>query len=145
MNMRQNEPGDAPEGELHFRVPAVATRLTALRHALADWARQLGLAPQDCHDLTLASYEAMANTVEHAYPNHAKGILDIRAHRDTDRRQASVVVTDYGSWKSPQPTGGRHGRGLSLIRSLASTAIVTPTANGTTVSMSWPLPARPSH
>lgn len=145
MNMRQNESGAAPEGELHFRVPAVATRLTALRRALADWASRLGLTPKDCHALELATYEAMANTVEHAYPNHAEGMLDIRAHRDTDQDRAVVVVTDYGSWRTPQPTNGRRGRGLSLIRGLASTAMVTPTANGTTVRMSWRLPARPSH
>ena len=66
MNQGQQQLDDVQEGDLHVRVPAVAGRLTGLRHALAEWAERAGLAPEDREALTLASYEAMANSVEHA-------------------------------------------------------------------------------
>ena len=53
-----------------------------------------------------------------------------------------VTVTDYGKWKPPQPSKSNlRGRGLSLIRGLTSTATITPTTGGTTVTMFWPLPS----
>jgi len=142
VNMGQHELADVPDGDLHYRVPAVAARLASLRHVLAAWASKLGLTVKDRDALVLASYEAMANSVEHAYPGQTQGILDLRAQRDREQGRVVVTVTDYGTWKPPQPTDGLRGRGLSLIQGLTTTATITPTPNGTTVSMTWPLPAR---
>lgn len=125
---------------MHIRVPAAAGRLTGLRHALAEWAERCGLAPEDREALTLASYEAMANSVEHAYAGQLQGVLDLRAERDLAERRVTVTVTDYGQWKQPPSDPGTRGRGLPLIRGLTPDSAIYPTAQGTTVSLSWPLP-----
>ncbi|MBB4911086.1 ATP-binding protein [Actinophytocola algeriensis] len=140
MNLGQLDPDDVPEGELHFRVPAVAARLAGLRHALAVWAGRVGLSDADTEALVLASYEAMANTVEHAYRDQTQGLLDLRGEVDTEQGRVVVTVTDYGKWRPPQPSGGLRGRGLPLIQGLTSTSTITPTTAGTTVTMFWPLP-----
>ncbi|HWM01235.1 MAG TPA: ATP-binding protein [Actinophytocola sp.] len=124
-----------------MRVPAVASRLTGLRHALAEWAEEVGLAAADREALTLASYEAMANTVEHAYADELEGVLDLRAVRDPAQGRVVVTVTDYGRWKPVPADPGTRGRGLPLIRGLTPAAAITPSPQGTTVSMSWPLPS----
>lgn len=140
MNAGQQQPDNVQDGDLHFRVPAAAARLTALRHALTEWARECGLAAEDREALTLASYEAMANSVEHAYAGQVEGILDLRAVRDPERGQVTITVTDYGTWKPPPINPGSRGRGLPLIRGLTKTAVITPSEQGTTVTMTWPVP-----
>jgi len=140
VNLGQHDLDGSQEKDLHFRVPATAGRLAGLRHALAEWARDNGLADEDVEALVLASYEAMANTVEHAYRDQTQGVLDVRGQIDAEHGRVVVIVTDYGQWQAPQPSGGLRGRGLSLIKGLTTTASVTPTADGTTVSMFWPLP-----
>lgn len=143
MNVGHTQPDDVREGDLHVRVPAVAGRLTGLRYALAEWAEHAGLPAEDREALVLASYEAMANTVEHAYVGQLQGVLDLRAVRDLARRCVTVTVTDFGRWKPPSAEPGTRGRGLRLIHGLTTTAAITPSTTGTTVVMSWPLPARP--
>jgi serine/threonine-protein kinase RsbW len=130
---------DVQDGDLHFRVPAAAARLTGLRHALTEWAEESGLSPEDCEALTLASYEAMANSVEHAYTGQIEGVLDLRAIRDQEKGRVTVIVTDYGQWKTPPLDPGSRGRGLPLIRGLTPNAVIAPSEQGTTVSMSWPI------
>ncbi|HEX2133012.1 MAG TPA: ATP-binding protein [Actinophytocola sp.] len=139
MNAGQQQLDGAQEGDLHFRVPAAAARLTGLRHALTEWAEHSGLSPEDRDALTLASYEAMANSVEHAYVGQLQGVLDLRAVRDEKRGRVVVTVTDYGQWKTPPIDPGSRGRGLPLIRGLTPNATITPSEHGTTVSMSWPI------
>jgi serine/threonine-protein kinase RsbW len=140
VNLGQQDLDSVPEGDLHFRVPAVPSRLAGLRHALAEWATRVGLAEEDTEALVLASYEAMANTVEHAYHDQTQGLLDLRAQVDDEQARVVVTVTDYGQWKPPQVSGGLRGRGLSLIKGLTTTSTITPTTGGTTVTMFWPLP-----
>lgn len=140
MNLGQQDLDDVPEGDLHFRVPAVANRLAGLRHALAVWAGRVGLSEEDIEALVLASYEAMANTVEHAYRDQTQGLLDLRGEVDDTLGRVVITVTDYGQWRPPQPSGGLRGRGLPLIQGLTSTSTITPTTAGTTVTMFWPLP-----
>jgi len=141
VNLGHQDLDSVPEGDLHFRVPAVPGRLAGLRHALAEWATRVGLPEEDTEALVLASYEAMANTVEHAYHDQTQRLLDLRAQIDDQQSRVVVTVTDYGQWKPPQPSGGLRGRGLSLIQGLTATATITPTTGGTTVTMFWPLPA----
>lgn len=139
MNAGQQQLDDVQDGDLHYRVPAAAARLTALRHALTEWAEQSGLTPDDREALILASYEAMANSVEHAYAGQVQGVLDLTAVRDQVRKRVTVTVSDYGTWKPPPINPGSRGRGLPLIRGLTETAVITPSEHGTTVTMSWPM------
>jgi serine/threonine-protein kinase RsbW len=140
VNQGQKQLDDVQEGDLHVRVPAVPGRLTGLRHVLAEWAERAGLAPEDREALTLASYEAMANSVEHAYAGQLQGVLDLKAVRDHAERRVVVTVTDYGQWREPPADPGTRGRGLPLIRGLTPDSAIAPSTSGTTVSMCWPLP-----
>ena len=94
MNLGQQNLDSVPEGDMHIRVPAVPGRLAGLRHALAKWATQVGLPDEDTEALVLATYEAMANTVEHAYHDQTQGLLDLRAHVDDEQARVVVTVTD---------------------------------------------------
>ncbi|WP_116040544.1 ATP-binding protein [Amycolatopsis palatopharyngis] len=120
-------------------VPAEAERLPAIRHAVACWAGSVGLTDDQVEALTLAVYEALANTVTHAYPGRT-GTLDLRAEYWSPRGVVEVEVADQGRWLQPQAEPGPlGGRGLPLIHQLADHARVEPTANGTVVHMRWTL------
>lgn len=140
MNVEQSLDGDRG-GDLHLKVPAAAAQLVSLRHALAQWATRVGMADEDVEALVLASYEAMANSVEHAYRDQTGyGVLEVRGQVSDSR--VVVTVTDYGQWQPPRPTRGLRGRGLPLIQGLTGSATITPSEAGTTVSMTWPLARR---
>lgn len=128
--------GDTAVEELRCRVPAVVERLNQVRHALTDWATRVGLATETITDLVLATYEAMANVVEHAYRGCVGGLLDLCARADPERHTVTVVVTDYGRWR-PQSGPNTRGRGLSLIHGLTTHAEISPTRQGTTVTMTY--------
>ncbi|HEY3708348.1 MAG TPA: ATP-binding protein [Amycolatopsis sp.] len=124
-----------PPPEFRRRAAAAAEPLIELRRALAGWVSGLGIGGELQEDVVMASYEAMANTAEHAYRGRPVSVLDVLA---TIRNgELTVVVTDYGTWKPPVDTHGLRGRGLLLIRGLADTSEYTQRPDGTTVTMHW--------
>jgi serine/threonine-protein kinase RsbW len=137
INQSQEDVADSPQ-ELRHRVPADADQLTATRDTLSAWADRIGMTREQREDLVLAAYEAMANSAEHAYPDRGDGMIDLHAHRGPDA--VTVVVTDHGTWRPPQPDNTLRGRGLLLIKALAHRSEVTHDDTGTTVTMTWPLP-----
>jgi serine/threonine-protein kinase RsbW len=124
--------------DVHYRGPALASRLPAVRQKLAAWARRAGLPAEEIGDLALACYEAMANVVNHAYGDEV-GVLDVQATHPDDH--LTVTVTDHGRWRQPHGKSGlMGGRGLPLIRLLTHKTDVVATEQGTTVRMRWVLP-----
>ena len=121
----------------HERIHADPARLVGLRRALARWVADLGMSVDQQQDVVLAGYEAMANSAEHAYPAGAGGPLDVRA--ECLAGEVTLVVTDYGAWKAPDPTETFRGRGRPLITALADASATTHRPDGTTVTMSWHL------
>lgn len=115
-------------------VPASADILPVLRDELDRWARSAGLDGHVTGSLALASYEAMANAVEHAYDG-TPGLLEVEAAlRD---EAVEVTVTDHGSWRAPRESATERRRGLLLIHRLADEAVVTSGEYGTRVRMRW--------
>jgi anti-sigma regulatory factor (Ser/Thr protein kinase) len=114
-------------------IPANATRLVGVRRALLEWALAAGLPHTTATDIVLASYEAMANAVEHAY-RHRPGTIDLLATDDDE--EVVVIVRDRGDWRPPPADPGHRGRGLLMIRSM-SHAEIEPGPDGTTVRMRW--------
>ena len=112
--------------------------LVEVRHSLQRWAAHTGLSAPEVADLVLATYEALANAVEHAYPSGG-GTVDLVAARTAEGR-VLVTVKDYGRWRSPGDPGSR-GRGLPMIHALAHRAQVQQGAHGTCVQMEWQLAA----
>ncbi|HVW41424.1 MAG TPA: ATP-binding protein [Amycolatopsis sp.] len=119
-------------------VPAAAERLVDVRHQLDSWARRAGVAEADREALTLATYEAMANVVVHAYPD-GHGELRVEAVCLPGQGRVQVTVTDRGSWRTGGSGGGQWGgRGIPLIRALAANVSIESGARGTKVRMDWP-------
>lgn len=113
--------------------------LVEMRHNLHRWAAQTGLSALDVGDVVLASYEALANAVEHAYPAGG-GSVDLIAARTADGR-VLIMVRDHGQWRPPPRDPGTRGRGLSMIKALAHRAEVQQGPHGTCVQMEWQLSA----
>jgi anti-anti-sigma factor len=101
------------------RIPADPTRLSAVRRAVVRWSAAAGLPEEPAEDLQLALGEALANAVEHAYPGPEPGECRYSLERRADGT-IDVCVEDDGVWR-PQPADrGHRGRGLELIRGLAT-------------------------
>src|SRR5690349_23150537 len=94
------EAGCAVE-DFRVRVLALAAELRPLRHALTDWARRTPLRPEQVDSLQLASDEAAANVVEHAYSAGRSGVLRLEATCRLDPGLVTVTVTDQGRWRPP--------------------------------------------
>jgi serine/threonine-protein kinase RsbW len=121
--------------DMHHKVPAAAAELPALRRALSSWSGEAGLGPEAVQSVVLAAYEAMANVVDHAYRNDP-GMLDVRASC-TGRDGITVTVTDFGHWRQLPADPGSRGRGLLLMRRLATSTEIDATADGTSVLLWW--------
>jgi anti-sigma regulatory factor (Ser/Thr protein kinase) len=133
------EDADPPHrGELSLTgVPAQAERLVAIRDAVARWLAGIGVPERLRGDIVLATYEAMANVVAHAYPD-GHGVFDLRAACDGDSDLA-IIVADHGRWRPAHAATPLGGRGLPLIRALAAEHDIATGADGTRVVMRWPL------
>ena len=117
-------------------VPAVAGRLPGLRRRLTDWARQVGLGTERIDALRIASDEALANVVRHAYRGR-RGVLDLYASYQPERDKVTVTVVDHGRWRPMLVLRQSGGFGLMLMRKLADKADVITGPDGTTVRLSW--------
>lgn len=135
----------AAPGRLVLRrtVPATAGQLTALRHALAVWADASGVAVDQVGALVLASYEALTNVAEHAYPADATGIVTLLAATCTDDT-ALVVISDRGCWRAPPTRRNDRGHGLTLMHALADDVQIDYAETGTTVHLRWNLVLSPA-
>lgn len=123
-------------------LPAEPRRLSSVRTAVLRWLEELGIDHERCQDITLATYEALANSVEHAYcsdatPDGNARTVSLRA-RVTGGRTVAVDVADHGRWIDHEDDP-RRGRGLPLIHALADDASVDTSSCGTVVSMRWHL------
>lgn len=131
----------APPGLSFPEVPARPDQLRAIRHAVAGWAEDIGMPAERTADLALATYEAMANAVEHAY-RRTPGIVAVHASFCPGSGRVKVTVGDYGHWRAAvvdlSPLRPR-GRGVPLIHALATDATITTGDYGTTVTMTWKL------
>lgn len=119
--------------------PALPNEMAGLRRKLIHWLAELPLDPDSTHDITLATYEALANVAAHAYPD-GHGWARLQATRIGDA--VTVTVTDTGRGipeTRPRQAGLRTsgGRGLVLIEKVTDQADINSTANGTTVTMTW--------
>ncbi len=128
--------GDTVLDLLLTGMSAIASTLPQVRQQLRDWARTAGLDAATLDDVGLATYEAMANVVDHAY-DQPGGLFDVHAYRRDGL--VTVTVTDHGRYKPPGGTQSLRGRGLLLIEGVAARFELIPLAVGTRVRMSWPV------
>ncbi len=133
--------GATPASELALvDLPADPRRLASVRTEMQRWLEGHGIDDERCRDITLATYEALANSVEHAYgadgarePATCTVTLHVSVTGD---RTVAVDVADHGRWTDHEDDP-RRGRGLPLIHALADHATVDTSPHGTVVTMRW--------
>lgn len=153
--LSQPPPGPVPDGstrgpdstyasEWGVRISSDIASLRGIRQRLAKWARTTGLSSVAVDDLVLASYEAVANSIEHAYRGQVGDILLSAEHKDD---HVIVTVTDHGQWLAPSTPGRHRGRGLLLMHELADDAHITVDEDhpSTTVRLRWRLDKHRDH
>lgn len=121
-------PLDAP---LELTAPAAGPTARAVRETLKRWLKREGLPRAAVEDLLIASGEAVANAITHAYPAGRRGPIHVCAERDG--AGVAIVVRDEGAWR---PARDADGMGLQLIRALGH-GDVQSTETGTIVRMRW--------
>jgi serine/threonine-protein kinase RsbW len=134
-------------GGHRFRCSAAANpaTVTRVRRQLSDWLHASPLAGDErVPDVLLAAYEAMLNVAEYAYPDSDSpaSVMDVLAVLDTTGQTLVVTVTDHGRWveHAADPDGVRarlRGRGIPLMKALASETSVDSTSAGTKVRLTW--------
>jgi serine phosphatase RsbU (regulator of sigma subunit)/anti-sigma regulatory factor (Ser/Thr protein kinase) len=137
----QEPPGDdvallavrmlAPEsGPLELELKAEPRVLTELRRRLGGWLLGAGAHPVDAYDVVLATCEAAANSVEHAY---GPGEESFRVSARVEEGEVTVDVRDHGAWRDQRDP--RRGRGLGVMRELMDDVSVSSGEGGTNVRL----------
>lgn len=120
---------------LELKFPAQASHLSATRTALRSWLTRARVEPDQSLNMLIAAGEAVANAIEHGHRHSPEGTISLDATALVDRVQ--VIVTDTGSWKTPQPAiNTQRGRGITLMRGLIQDVTIDHDIAGTTVHLS---------
>ncbi|MCO1654608.1 SpoIIE family protein phosphatase [Pseudonocardia humida] len=127
---------------LRARHEARADELTGIRRDVDRWAGASGLHPDHVEDLQLALGEALANAVEHAYPDGAAGTVDYTLQLGTDRA-VRATVTDHGRWRPPPADRGYRGRGVEVIRALGRDVTIDHAGPGPGTAVAFTLDPPP--
>jgi anti-sigma regulatory factor (Ser/Thr protein kinase)/putative methionine-R-sulfoxide reductase with GAF domain len=114
--------------ELRGRWPAEKEALADVRALLRRWLHVQGATEDEAYDIIVASQEACANAVEHAY---APGKRSFEVEASYEEGRIRVVVRDDGRWRPPR--GTYRGRGLPLMQALMERVDITHTDTGTVV------------
>ena len=111
-------------------LPAEPGSLAVMRRTLQDWMRRSGVDDDVAYDVLVATGEAAANAIEHAY---GPGGADFTFGANLADGVLTITVNDAGSWR---PARGSHrGRGIGLMKQLMEDVQVDSDAGGTTVTM----------
>jgi PAS domain S-box-containing protein len=119
------------DASLHLEIPADPAHLYDVRRALRSW-----LSPRtddvDALDaLVLATSEAAANAVEHAYRDGGEGRVEIHGVARDD--VVEIVVRDHGKWAAARAS--ERGRGLAVIEATTDGFDVDRLDHGTEVRL----------
>jgi anti-anti-sigma factor len=127
------EVGRCTPAPLSMSVLATPTVLTDLRERLAEWLSDIGAGHDDALSIQVATGEAVANVVEHAYRG-IEGEVGLEALIDSDGR-VCVTVADQGRWRAPAPDAEVDDLGLNRMRSCMDSVEIDHSGTGTTVLM----------
>ena len=114
------------------RFPADVESIPVMRRLLGRWLDEAGATQADVEDLMLASAEAAANAIEHAYGLES-GVVEVRAWISGEG-PVKVSIRDFGNWRPPR--GTHRGRGLMLMEGLADGVEIIRSDDGTTIELS---------
>lgn len=117
---------------LALSMSAQPERLLGIRRILGRWLRQNGWDEEEASDVIVATMEACANVIQHAY-GAKEGPMDIGA--EIGAGAVTVSVRDFGAWMPPTSADNAPNRGLQLMRGLMNSVELTHGADGTHVVM----------
>jgi anti-sigma regulatory factor (Ser/Thr protein kinase) len=120
------------ERELRLHRPASPAAVPEARRIIRSWLRDNSVSHDDTFDVLVATTEAYANAVQHAYGIGA-GSVDIVAW--ISGAELHVAVTDRGTWRPTSASANGGGRGLALMRALMDDVEIESGADGTEVRM----------
>ncbi len=120
---------------LHKTIPARAEELAPLRHAVAEYARRVGVV--DPFGVALALSETVSNAIVHAYRDEpAPGPVEIHAEPVDHGNALEVTVVDHGRGMGPRTDSPGIGAGLPLVSRLTKRFEICDTPEGgTQISM----------
>jgi anti-sigma regulatory factor (Ser/Thr protein kinase) len=121
---------DPVRERLSLRIPADPAKLRSVRRNIGRWLSGHDVSKEDADDIILASSEACANSIEHAF-GPGEGSVHIEA--DVDDGEITVVVRDTGRWRAAR--NGDRGRGLPLIEACMDSCTFTRGDEGTELRM----------
>ena len=130
-----------PVPRLALNEPASPERLAPIRAQLRAWLGRVGAEPDAIADVVLASAEALANAVEHAYADGPQGGTVLLEARLDPPREVVIRVSDDGAWRDQRSPRLDRGRGLMVMRALMDEVDIAAGATGTVVTLRRKLPA----
>jgi len=119
----------APE-LIRLDVPADRNSLRYARQTLGRWLKQAGASPAEALEIQLASHEACANAIEHAY-KFGEALVELEA-RLLDR-EVVLTIRDTGGWLDR--ARNQRGRGIELMNAMMDRVTVNGGPNGTEVEL----------
>ncbi|HEV8020079.1 MAG TPA: SpoIIE family protein phosphatase [Candidatus Lustribacter sp.] len=122
---------DEPKPDFRFDFSAIPMAVPIVRRTLMRFVTRIGLDEDRAYALITAVGEAMANAVEHAYPERP-GIVRLRVANTGSALHATIE--DDGRWKQAQKRDER-GRGLPLMRALMDGVEIRTNQSHTTISL----------
>jgi anti-sigma regulatory factor (Ser/Thr protein kinase) len=111
-------------------LPADSESLAPMRRALARWLKAAGADHSEAYEVLVATGEACANAIAHAYPA-GDASFELSGSRARDGLQ--IQVRDRGRWRAPR--GELRRRGLTLMETLMDEMELDKSENGTTVTL----------
>lgn len=130
---------DPVQERLSLQIPADPAKLQSVRRNIGRWLNGHDVAKEDAEDIILASSEACANSIEHAY-GPGEGSVEIEA--EVDDGEITIVIRDTGRWRAAR--NGDRGRGLPLIEACMDSCTFTRGDGGTELRMQRRVPRSPS-
>lgn len=127
----------APETQLahlDVRLPAELASAGLARTAVRRFVASTPLGERRGFDAVVATGEAVANAIEHAYDRRPNQTFILRARHEA--HVCTILVEDSGTWNEVEPLATR-GRGILMMRELCDTLDIERSAGGTTVALTF--------
>ncbi|MGI9081042.1 MAG: SpoIIE family protein phosphatase, partial [Thermoleophilaceae bacterium] len=119
-----------PRELLRLDLPTDRSSVRYARRALGRWLEQAGASRKDVWEVQLATHEAFANAIEHAY-RFGEALVQLEA-RLADG-EVVLTISDTGGWRNP--VEGDRGKGIALMRGLMDRVSVEGGDGGTRVEL----------
>jgi PAS domain S-box-containing protein len=119
-----------PRDQMRLDLPTDQTSLGYARRMLARWLERAGATPEEVWEIQLASHEACANAIEHAY-RFGEELVHLQA--ELADHEVALTVSDFGSWREPESE--ERGQGIGLMNALMDRVSVDGGPEGTKVEL----------